>query len=235
MRSAALAALALAACGDNTSTHFGLDAGYADPDHSRFFGSVNGIGLTPDKNTALRGALVCIDAACVPTEPGGTFVIVGSGPGQEVTITASTAAYMTTIVPVIGGVTGDHNVEQFPLLVPELVASRASVFGVDPMLSSRGTVLVTALRYDTRTLRVAIDGMSTYYLDAQRNPDPTLTEMSSSGVAVLFAVGGDEAIIHTTAGHCEPAASGWVGDNGDVRVPIVAGEVTFVRLICLGE
>jgi hypothetical protein len=227
----------LAACGDNASINYGLDAAYADHDHSRFFGIVQGYGPAPARTIAnLDGAQVCIADACTTTANSGQFVLVGTGPGVEATLVVTADMFLPTIVPVVGGAAGDRNLGPIPLISPELQAQTATVFGADPMTDSRGTVLLNAARYDMGAMQLAIDGLHTYYLDAMGNPSPTATQLSTVNDAVWYGlVPDEESVVHATAGHCDAGSSGWPGAApGETRIPASAGSITFVSPFCYG-
>jgi len=236
MKAAAL--LVLAACGDNTSLGFGLDAAYDDRAPARYFGIVQSYGPAPARTIAmLDGAQVCIDDTCVTSANGGQFVLVAGKRGVESTLAISAPDFMTTIVPVVGGVAGDRNLGPIPIISPELQAQTAMVFGIDPMTDSRGTALISVARYDTGAMGVAIDGLRAYYIGATGLPAPTATELTPSNAAVFYGLDpAVESIVHGTGAHCDAGESGWTGANpGEIRIPAAAGEITFAQPFCYAQ
>jgi len=232
----AIVLVMLAACGDN---HHGieLDSGFDDHSHTRVFGRVLGLGPAPERMMApVGGANLCFDADCGLSELDGTFVVAGPSPDHEGTLEISYPSFMTTIIPVVGGAAGDRNLADAFLIAPALLAQTVMGFGADAMIDTRGAVLVEATRYDDGVVQIAIDGTTISYLDNMQLPDPTRTQLAQAGGAVIFAVPPGEAVIHTTAGMCAPDVSGWPGDApGDIRIPVVAGQFTYVRPICAGR
>lgn len=233
MRAALVLALA-AACGDNIDTSVHLDSGFADKNHSRFFAVVHGLGPAPARMIVpVAGASICIGDACTTSSSDGTFVLVGTGPGVEATLAVSAPGYLTTIMPVVGGAAGDRNLNEVLLVAPALNDQTAAAFHVDPMLDTHGAVLLEAARNDAGKVQVGIDGLTTLYLDDQQLPDLTRTQLATG--AVFYGVAPGPAVVHTSAGRCDAATSGWPGDApGDIRLSVVAGQLTVLDPICVG-
>jgi hypothetical protein len=232
---AAAVLVLVAACGDNVDRSVHLDSAF-DDHHTRFFGVINGLGPAPARTIApVDGASLCVGDACAVSTSTGTFVLEGPGPEQEGTIVAGATGYLTTVLPVVGGAAGDRNLAQVLLVSPQLDDQAAGGFHIDPMLDTDGIVLLIPDRHDHGMIQVDIAGITTSYLDDMALPDPTRTTMSQGGGAVFYQVAPGEAVIRTTSGRCEPEATGWPGAApGEIRVPVVAGQVTLVQPVCIG-
>ncbi len=155
---------------------------------------------------------------------------------ERATLVASADGFLTTIVPIIGGVTGDRNLSQLPLATKKLNDAAIAVFHADAMFATHGWVGMFPNRYSSGTIEIAIDGVPTYYLDDNQQPAPALTELSAGGGALFYGLLPGEAVLRTTVGNCVGVNSGWpTSAPGEIRVPVVAGQFTTVFPFCTGS
>ncbi|MBS1123258.1 MAG: hypothetical protein H6Q90_5486 [Deltaproteobacteria bacterium] len=225
----------LAACGDNLAAPPGLDSTFDDP-RSQFFGTVVGLQPIPGAGTLpVAGAEVCVDEICGSTNADGTFILVGGGAHESVFLVRA-PGYLPSVYAVTGGPTGDRNLGSLLALLPTTIEDSAAAFHRDPMLASRGEVLVLARQFDTGAVELAIDGVVTSYLDDNQLPDPTRTTLSKAGGASFFAVAPGEATLRSTVGTCDANLDGWHGAApGEIRIPVIVGHLTIVQPFCVGD
>jgi hypothetical protein len=232
MRSLAVLCL-LGACGDNVAP-VTYDSAF-ESDQLRAFGEVR-LFTGPNMSEAVSGADACFDDTCTTSAADGSFVVTGEGGAHEAVFTARHSPNITTITGLIAGPIGDRNLSAVPLLADELLAGSAEIFGRELALADHGLILVIAVRYDAGTIELAVDGSAAGYFDDALQPDPTRTSMSRSGGVLFFGVAPGEAVLRSVKGECAVSLDGWPGaERGQIRLPVQAGAITFVRPFCVGE
>ncbi len=225
--------LVLAACGDNRLPPPGYDSSFDDNGQLRVFGDVR-LFSGPFAPTPLAGVEVCLDDTCQRTAANASFVLTAIG-GTHEAVLAVHDVDVPTLVPVVAGTLGVRNLSTVVALAPNVIATAAGSVGVDAALATHGIVVVIAERFDTGMLAIAIDGYPTYYVGASGLPDPNLTSYGTDDRALFLAVAPGEVILRSTIGHCERDQDGWPASAGEIRAPVVAGAVTLIRPLCIGE
>jgi hypothetical protein len=211
----------------------------ATPATLRFEGTATLAGAVP-----VEGVTACVHdegaSPCAKSDRQGAFAL-DLPTNREVVLTLRGSGVASTV---IGISTGAHGPIKLKVLLdkPETAAARYAAFRAKYPDERTGSVLATVEApgsddkgFEGLSMSIAPKrGTGPFYFDADSTPNANRTETSTWSVAVFANVeqGVAEITVGPRAVTCVPS-TGWASQEVNrVRVPIVAGYETHVRMRC---
>jgi hypothetical protein len=201
--------------------------------------------VTAGLTIPIASASVCVpdhpEIACVTTAADGTFNLT-LPVNQELALTLRASGMASAVVGIRSGL---RESRKLVFSLDKIESTKARYEAIGAKYPDEGTGFIVARTEVQNDSDLGVDGAvlsiqpksgtGPLYFDANSNPSPMRTSTSTWSVAAFANVtpGTVELALEPSNVTCVPSASGWAAQvTNRVRVPVLAGYETHVRLHC---
>lgn len=201
--------------------------------------------LSPVTKAPSAGVAVCLldqSQPCSTTDAAGQYRVEPVPLGVRTGITLTRQGFLSVLIPMIVPESQPISVANTSITSESTTGLLSQMAGLTwPMAAGEGELAVVvreAVTGEPMLAGAVIEVVSTtpeaiVYFDASSRPDPTLGATTAGGIALVGGLPEGLARVRVTlpGGTCLPVW-GYAGDGGDIEVPVRAGWLSQVLVMC---